>query len=107
ERRDFEKDAEDLLEDYPLKPHELLRDRTDRVFKHLESLADDTANQPVWVIDPDDSVRVTTLSDLVAAGKDRLNDRTVLLPPAVGGLSQAGTLGGGEPPDQYDVADEW
>ena len=26
---------EDLLEDYPLKPHELLRDRSDRVFKRL------------------------------------------------------------------------
>jgi CRISPR-associated endonuclease/helicase Cas3 len=96
-----------LLEEYPLKPHELLRDRTDRVFKHLESLADAAADQPVWVMDPDDTIRVASLSEVVAAGKDELNDRTVVLPPKVGGLSPAGTLGSGKPPDQLDVADEW
>ena len=34
----------DLLEDYPLKPHELLRDNSSRVFDHLKELdaADDT-----------------------------------------------------------------
>ena len=33
-------DPEDLLEDYPIKPHELLRDRSDRVFKHVASIAE-------------------------------------------------------------------
>jgi CRISPR-associated endonuclease/helicase Cas3 len=106
-RKEFEEYAEGLLEDYPLKPHELLRDRTDRVFKHLESLTDDNADQPAWVIDTDDTLQVTSLGELVAAGKDRLNGRTLVLPPSVGGLTRSGTLGTGEPPERFDVADEW
>ncbi len=36
----------DLLEDYPLKPHELLRDSTDRVFEHLQNLASTHNGRP-------------------------------------------------------------
>ncbi|MFO0808625.1 MAG: type I-U CRISPR-associated helicase/endonuclease Cas3 [Gemmataceae bacterium] len=99
--------AEDLLEDYPLKPHELLRDRTDRVFKQLESLAGEDDRLPVWVIEPDETVSVTTFGELVAEGKDRLNDCTLLLPPNAGGLTKEGLLGPWDGKTQLDVADEW
>ena len=99
--------AEELLEHYPLKPHELLRDRADRVFKHLETLARGHASEPVWVVQWNGSVEVKTLRDLVAGDKEDLNGRTVILPPEIGGLTKAGSLGGGEPPELFDVADEW
>jgi CRISPR-associated endonuclease/helicase Cas3 len=99
--------AEDLLEDYPLKPHELLRDRTDRVFKHLEKIAERNAAARVWIVAGDGSVDVMTFGELEKFGKDALNDRTVLLPPEVGGLAK-GMLSGGAGFDEaqlYDVSD--
>lgn len=113
--------ADDLLEDYPLKPHELLRDRTDRVFKELErlaNLADGSDAAPVWVVDDMGLVTTTTLGKLAEAGKDALNGQTVLLPPKVGGLRfghdgrSTGLLDGSVPfaksqEGSYDVADEW
>lgn len=98
---------EDLLEDYPLKPHELLRDRTDRVFKHLEQLAKEHADKPVWLMAADDSIQVMTLGELVKLGREELNWATVLLPPSAGGLTKAGMLGTSEPAEYLDVADEW
>lgn len=102
---------EDLLEDYPLKPHELLRDRTDRVFKHLANLAEQHSAAPAWVLAEDDAVTVTTLGELAETGQEALGGRTVLLPPTAGGLKK-GMLDGGSPFDEaqrasYDVADQW
>ncbi len=109
---------EDLLDDYPLKSHELLRDRTDRVFEHLESLASAHTECPVWIVTDNDSVTVTTLGKLAKEGKQALNDRTVLLPPTVGGLGfthnnrSTGMLDRKAGFDEtrrtsYDVADMW
>jgi CRISPR-associated endonuclease/helicase Cas3 len=118
---------EDLLEDYPLKPHELLRDRSDRVFKHLQSIAAEHPEAPVWLVDMRDRILVTSLKDLIGRYKTAINYATVLLPPFVGGLTKTGMLDaaaarkqsnvGGEAqanltvdnddPVQYDVADEW
>lgn len=109
---------EDLLEEYPLKPHELLRDRTDRVFKELSKLAAGNESVPVWVIDRRDQVRVTTLGEIASADKDSLSGATVLLPPKAGGLSLSGegkSMGifsgsakfEGIALDQYDIADLW
>lgn len=100
---------EDLLEDYPLKPHELLRDRTDRVFKQLRDLASDNSELPVWILSDFGSVRVETLGELAQGDDDAIRNRTVLLPPRAGGLS-AGMLDGKakfERGSSYDVADEW
>jgi CRISPR-associated endonuclease/helicase Cas3 len=102
---------EDLLEDYPLKPHELLRDTTDRVFKHMEKLAVQHADSPVWVMADDEPVLVTTMGKLVAGGKPLLNSRTVLLPPEVGGW-KGGMLNGNAAFDNtqrqsYDISDRW
>jgi len=100
---------EDLLEDYPLKPHELLRDNASRVFDRLKKLKS-PAETPVWIVSDDESVKATTLGDLIDAGKDELNYKTVLLPPAAGGLEN-GMLNGDVPfdpqRDDYDVAGDW
>lgn len=97
---------EDLLEVYPLKPHELLRDRTDRVLKQLSALAKKHATSLVWLLDDFGQVETLTLADLVDTDKkDRLAYRTVLLPPAVGGLRNGMLDAASEVAE--DVADEW
>lgn len=118
---------EELLEDYPLKPQELLRDRSDRVFKHLQKIAAEHPDAPAWIVDMRDCVEVTTLKKLTDGDKGAINHMTALLPPLVGGLTQTGTLDGsavrkkpkaGEVAEadqivdadtglRYDVADEW
>jgi len=100
------KQLADLLEDYPLKPHELLRDRTDRVLRHLNGLAEAHHDSHAWVID-DGTVRPTTLKELAQEDAADLRDCTILLPPEVGGLTASGTLGAGNQSPQLDVADEW
>lgn len=96
----------DLLDDYPLKPHELLRDRSDRVFKHIETLAKRHADTPVWIVDDRDAIEVTTLAELAdKRRKDRINGCTILLPPSAGGL--AGGMLDSTSDKADDVADEW
>lgn len=107
----------DLLEDYPLKPHELLRDRTKpRVLDHLETMAKRCPDLPTWLIEPAGQVRVLTLDKLVKGVQQKrptfqLEDSTVLLPPRAGGLNtDTGMLDGAAEFDEagrYDVADEW
>ena len=103
----------ELLGEFPLKPHELLRDRTARVHESLAVLAQGRETTPAWVIEPDDTVRITTLGDLTEKDKKGfvvpLGGRTVVLPPAAGGLTAAGTLDGSaafvvRPREEYDVA---
>ncbi len=108
---------EDLLEDYPLKPHELLRDRSDRVFEELEKIAGRGSEIPVWLIDRDGKVEALSLTKLTERNKQEkpvinLADCIVILPPGAGGLSKTGMLEGGEVVDVpggtiYDVADKW
>ncbi len=109
ERKRFQKYAAELLEDYPLKTHELLGDRTDRVFNALKKLAA-APETPVWIIDDEDRVIVTTLGKVVEGDKDDLDDMTILLPRQAGGLDK-GLLDGSSKYDSaredYDVADEW
>ncbi len=97
---------EDLLDDYPLKPHELLRDRSDRVLKHLAKLAVRHPEAPVWLLADSGSVEVFTLGSLTQkARKDRINYTTLILPPSGGGI-HAGLLDG-DSDTANDVADEW
>ncbi len=118
---------EDLLQDYPIKPHELLRDRSDRVFAHLQQIAARHPDAPVWIVDMRDSIEITTLKKLTDADKRSIHNTTILLPPGVGGLTATGILDGaavqnkptanqGGETDQmasvvskvpHDVADEW
>ncbi|WP_437635818.1 type I-G CRISPR-associated helicase/endonuclease Cas3g [Sorangium sp. So ce854] len=109
---------QDLIDDYPLKPHELLTDRTLRILDTLAQLADThptTRTMPVWVVDENGRVDAkNTLDDLIG-GDRRVNEArlarcTVLLSPRccgpVGGLL---AVDGGVPAsrDGIDVADEW
>lgn len=104
-----------LLEDFPLKPHELLHDRTDRVLRHITRLAAVQGEAPVWILESDGAVTVSTLAALAAMDKAALSDRTVILSPSVGGLRFSGDectgmLDGAAAPgeharDLYDVAD--
>lgn len=103
ERKRLARFAADLLEDYPLKPHELLRDNSSRVFDRLKKLKAPTDTQ-VWIVSEDDTVEVTTLAELTAAGKERIERKTVLLPPLAGGLNN-GMLTD-NPAPANDVADE-
>ena len=102
---------EDMLEDYPLKPHELLRDRSDRVFKEINELAKNHPEEHVWLLVSNQPVQPTTLGELVNKRKEALYDSTILLPPEVGGLKD-GLLNGkasftSKGQTLYDVADEW
>jgi CRISPR-associated endonuclease/helicase Cas3 len=106
EKKRFEQFAEDLLDDYPLKPHELLRDLSYRVFDHLKRLAKDHPDKWAWLLSSDDTVQITSVGELVAGDRNRLNGRTLLRPPDIGGLTPAGTLGASRDVAK-DVADEW
>lgn len=103
----------DLLDDYPLMPHELLADRSDRVHKQLSELARGQGEAPVWLIDTRGEIDATlTLAKLVERDKEALAGCTVLLPPGVGGLSPQGLLDGSAAPpaeeaSSLDVADRW
>ncbi|MGO9466994.1 MAG: type I-U CRISPR-associated helicase/endonuclease Cas3 [Isosphaeraceae bacterium] len=97
----------DLLAEYPIKPHELLRDRSDRVFKRLASLAVEHPERVVWLVDDFGTLEVLTLGEVGdKEQKDRIDNCTVLLPPSAGGLR--GGLLTGDPQDAADdVADTW
>jgi CRISPR-associated endonuclease/helicase Cas3 len=108
ERKELAKRAEDLLEDYPLKPHELLGDRTDRVFKHLGTIAGRNPHLVAWLVDEEGTVQVFTLDELADKDKkDRLNNQTVLLAPQAGGLRDGLLAGDATETTKLDVADEW
>jgi CRISPR-associated endonuclease/helicase Cas3 len=108
-------DIEELLDEAPLKPHELLRVTTfgkGRAYDQLQKVADRSPKLPVWVIEPDGSVVPhDAMAELVKKkGSDfavPLAGRTVVLPPDAGGLTVNGTLDGGEAYSAgrvYDVA---
>jgi CRISPR-associated endonuclease/helicase Cas3 len=98
---------EELLEDYPIKPHEILRDRSDRVFKHLASLSAKQPDAPAWLVEADGTVSFPLLRDLADKDKkSKIENCTVVLPPSVGGL-QRGMLTGNSADAADDVADTW
>ncbi|MDD4651065.1 MAG: type I-U CRISPR-associated helicase/endonuclease Cas3 [Methanothrix sp.] len=103
----------DLLESYPLKAHELLRDRTDRVFENIENISGRCPDLNAWLVRPDGGIEVIPLNQLVQRNRQKkplenLANCTVLLPPEAGGLSK-GFLQGDEEFSQsirYDVSDQ-
>ncbi len=96
---------EDLLEDYPLKPHELLRDRSKRVAEHLAELAKRCPESPAWILEDSGRIQVLALKDLgTKAAESLISHATVLLPPFVGGLTEGRLDGSSDQAD--DVADE-
>ncbi len=105
----------DLLEDFPLKPHELLRDQSDRIADSLLMLAKSNPKSPVWIISVQNEIFITTLRTLTEdrkkeAIKKEITNATVLLPPSIGGLTKSGTLDGNTQHNealQYDISDQW
>jgi len=100
----------ELIELYPLKPHELLRDTSRRVLKELAHIARRAPDARAWVIDEQGKVEVKTVASIVEAKEDGIRQATVLLPPSVGGLDHSGGLNGTEGWREggvYDVADLW
>ncbi len=101
-----------LLEDYALKPHELIRDRTDRVHAALGEIAERLSpgvSPNVWLLDEDGDVEVMALDKLVASKAELLANRTVLLGPRLGGLREGQLVGSAAylEDEHYDVSDEW
>ena len=74
--------AADLLADYPLKPHEVLRDITKRVGAELKNLAKKPARRslPIWLRSEDGNVAVHTLGDMAEGKAGSLDGLTILLP---------------------------
>ena len=86
---------QDLLEVYDLRPHELLRDVSRRVFDELRTLGEKWGDRPVWLVDESGEVDARHTLGSLTAGDDRpIRNKTVLLPHDVGGLSPRGTLDG-------------
>jgi CRISPR-associated endonuclease/helicase Cas3 len=110
DRRALAKLAAELLEDYPLKPHELLREPSHRAFKHFEAMAKRCPGLPAWLLDDYGKVRVLTIAELAnSAHKEGIEGMTVLLPPSAGGLED-GMLNGSavaHGTSTLAVADEW
>jgi CRISPR-associated endonuclease/helicase Cas3 len=112
-------DAQDLLDDCPLKSFELLSDRTDRVWRQLEQIIEragvEQRERWAWIQDTEGAVRIERLDRLKnpVTGKSALNLEgvTILLPPATGGLGHGGQLDGSQvfadDRDRHDIADEW
>jgi CRISPR-associated endonuclease/helicase Cas3 len=114
---------DELLEDYPLKPHELLRDSSRRVFDELKAIAKREPELSVWIVGMRRNsskrrpVTITKLSALIDRDDDAIAWQTVILPPAAGGLRFADSQSTGfldgkseyvsDAAAQYDVADQW
>lgn len=104
----------ELLDAYELKPHELLRDTSRRVFEELRTLAEWFGDRPVWLLDESGEVDTRhTLRTLTARDDAPIRHRIVLLPHDVGGLDPRGMLDGNAQatgdsaqPIDNDVADE-
>ncbi|HUO06746.1 MAG TPA: type I-U CRISPR-associated helicase/endonuclease Cas3 [Phycisphaerae bacterium] len=101
-----EYDPEELLDVYPLKPHEILKDKSYRVFDELKKMHERMKNTDanVWIAD-DRGVKVWKLRDLVEEDAGAIANRMVILPPLAGGL--AGGMLDGKSSTANDIADEW
>jgi CRISPR-associated endonuclease/helicase Cas3 len=109
----------DLIDDFPLKPHELLQDRTSRILETLRALADKHQEEapkiPIWVIDENGEIDAEqTLARLAAVDRKDADEQyancTLLLSPrwlrpVEGILSEESWNGGGT--SGADVAEEW
>jgi CRISPR-associated endonuclease/helicase Cas3 len=87
----FEKYATKLLEEYPLKPQEVLKEATSRVFDRLKKLKV-SPELPVWVQSEDGAITFHSLGEIIAEDKESLNYVTLILPPGIGGLNEQGML---------------
>lgn len=106
-------DPSELLDDFPLKPHELLRENSRRVAEQLEEIAQRAPDASVWIVDAGGNVEVKCFREFGNRDKkwvaQEIADCTLVLPPAAGGLEK-GILSGAVPwieGVEYDVSDQW
>lgn len=110
----------DLLDDFPLKPHELLRDQSDRIAESLLTLAKSNTDTLFWIVGAQNEVTITTIEELtegkkkdsekIKAIKNKISHAMLLLPPCMGGLTELGTLDGAterKEDTHYDVSNDW
>jgi len=96
----------DLLDDFPLKPHELLREPSYRALKEIASLARRHPHNPAWLVDEQGTVKILTVAELSDTKRKRqIEGCTILLSPSVGGLSHGMLDGASEQAD--DVSSGW
>ncbi|WP_437194488.1 type I-G CRISPR-associated helicase/endonuclease Cas3g [Planctomicrobium sp. SH527] len=95
---------DELLEEYPVKPHEILQDDSGRIFDKLKKIAA-RCDFPVWVTDREGTTHVSLLSELVGGKKEDFDADLVLLPPHAGGLN--GGMLDALSLTANDVADKW
>ncbi len=87
--------ASDLLDLFPILPHEVLKDRSDRVFDRLKKLKKAIAlpDAPVWIVSDDGLVETNwTIATLIVEDKSVIEGKLILLPPELGGLNGVGML---------------
>lgn len=109
--------CEDLIDDYPVKPHELLREQTDRAFRELETIAERCPELNAWVMESNGRIAVRQLRQIVDKNRrempnENLSNCTVLLPPEAGGLDEKGFLNGKVEfkeslRGRFDISDQW
>jgi CRISPR-associated endonuclease/helicase Cas3 len=93
---------EELLSEFPLKPHETLRVPTfakNGAYAQLETIRERQPSCPAWVIEVNGDVTAYPTLDEVLKQQGKkyahsLAERTVILPPKAGGLTATGTLDG-------------
>ncbi|MBM3844398.1 MAG: type I-U CRISPR-associated helicase/endonuclease Cas3, partial [Verrucomicrobia bacterium] len=103
-------DPVELLADFPIRSHEILRDSSYRVIQQLMLLASrpEAATASVWLLDETGNVSVVPLAEFSDRDSEsRIQDKTILLPPSLGGLLPDGSLDGKAPAGvaKADVAD--
>jgi CRISPR-associated endonuclease/helicase Cas3 len=91
-----EYDPEDLLDNFPLKPQELVRDNSKRILAQLATLSEKQPDCWIWIQSSDGTVVRQSLSDLVKRTRDpkELDGLILILPPTLGGLTTGGMLDG-------------
>jgi CRISPR-associated endonuclease/helicase Cas3 len=102
--------ARRVMDEYPLRPHELLQDTSKRVFTELERMAERLPDHMVWLLDPNGQVTPMSLGALTSRSPSAIEDITVVLSPQIGGLDERGLLSGAcaaESRKPLDVADVW
>lgn len=91
---------QDLLDDFPLKPHELLREPNYRAFKQFGLMAKRRPKDLVWLLDDDGTIEILTLEQIADKDKkNRIDGKTVILDPSTGGLNGGHLDGNSETAD--------
>jgi CRISPR-associated endonuclease/helicase Cas3 len=97
----------EVLDDYPIKSWEMLRDKSWRAFSELKKMAERNAESPIWIVNSSGDVEVSTLAQVVKNDDDRrIQHCLLLLPPKAGGLTNSGLFDGSSDESVEDVSGE-